>query len=85
MWRDTQVSIDAVNVRWKALSGVLQAVTRVPGSVTAAAVVEHVIAASHHTLFPSGDASDPEPVMNIAVLLTPMAHSFRRRRGSRRA
>ena len=37
--------MDNDNLRWKALSSVLHAVMRVPGSVTAAAVVEHVIAA----------------------------------------
>ena len=36
--------MDNDNLRWKALSSVLQAVMRVPASVTAAAVVEHVVA-----------------------------------------
>ena len=40
------VTIDDDNLRWKALSSVLQAVMRVPGPVTATAVVEHVIAAA---------------------------------------
>ena len=39
------MTIDDDNLRWKALSSVLKAVMRVPGSVTAAAVVEHVVAA----------------------------------------
>ena len=33
------------DLRWKALSSVLQAVMRVPGQMTATAVMEHVIAA----------------------------------------
>ena len=39
------MTIDDDDLRWKALSGVLQAVMCVPGSVTATAVVEHVVAA----------------------------------------
>ena len=37
--------IDGDNVRWTALSSVLQAVMRVPGPITATAVVEHVVTA----------------------------------------
>ena len=40
------MTIDDDNLRWTALSSVLQAVMRVPGPVTATAVVEHGIAVS---------------------------------------
>ena len=39
------MTIDDDSLRWKALSSVLEAVMRVPGSVKATVVVEHVIAA----------------------------------------